>query len=115
MGWAAYQGIKRSKQAKATAQSVATKGKPHRSPGKRDKAAPIAQSGSVATPVLNARVASREKKEGPSPMGRMLEQMRKLPPAHPRRLAYAQAARTGTGQDAYQAWLNWKPQPQHAA
>jgi hypothetical protein len=115
MSWAIYHGLKRTKQAKATAQSVATKGKGKRSAGERKQAAPVAPSGSIATPVLNARVASRTKQEGPTPIGRMLEQMRKLPPAHPRRLAYAQAARTGTGQDAYRAWLNWKPQPQHAA
>ena len=109
MSWAIYHGLKRTKQARATAQSVATKGKPHRSPGERRKSAPTAHSGTVATPVLNARVAARTKKDGPSAIGRMLEQMRKLPGSHPRRLAYAEAARTGTGLDAYEAWKNWKP------
>jgi hypothetical protein len=41
-------------------------------------------------------------------MGQMLEEMRKLLPSHPRRMAYALAARNGTGLDAYKAWKNWK-------
>ncbi|WP_305021403.1 hypothetical protein [Hymenobacter cheonanensis] len=100
MSWAIYHGLKRTKQAKATAQSQATKGKSKRS-GKQEK--------QPATPVLNARVSAKVKSAGLSPIGRMLEQMRKLLPSHPRRMAYALAARTGTGQDAYRAWVNWKP------
>lgn len=72
--------------------------------------------GSVpATPVLNANAKAKAKKEAqPSAIAKMLEQMRNLPAGHPRRLAYMLAARNGNGQDAYQAWLNWKPQPQAA-
>jgi len=109
MSWAANRGLKRTKEAKSAAQSQATKGKPKASSQKKERA-----PREVATPVLNARVSAKTKSPGLTPMGRMLEEMRKLLPSHPRRMAYALAARTGTGQDAYLAWKNWKPQPQAA-
>jgi hypothetical protein len=107
MNWALNHDLKRTKEAKAKAQSTATKGKPKPRLNEKEGRQP-------ATPVLNARVASRTKQQGPSPIGRMLEQMRQMLPTHPRRMAYALAARNGTGLDAYNAWKNWKPQAQAA-
>lgn len=111
--WARQQGMERATKAAATwatgagriqgPKLVAT------TPGPVGRPRKSKETFTVATPVLNARVAARTKRGDTTPIGRMLEQLRQLPGGHPRRLAYAQAARTGNGLDAYEAFMNWKP------